>query len=270
MSTLHRQLRMLRAHYRRLYMTGEVTADTYLAVRSVMLPPDPTHLGPHPYSADEVAALWGLLDKRWPKLPPAAAQRWLARWRNGRSPYSRIRGHAIRCQLDAIITLALHCGLRKTEILALDERSMHPDNEGVAVWDAGEAWTGGFREVRYSDEACKRIAPWMNLRSVIAPSHDRPWLNLHSRTTVREPMTAFTFSNLLGTYIGPGWTFRRLRDSAALRWVEERVSALELADRLGLAVSSIDRYLALAPLTSEEMLEAVTQYAPEFERLMSV
>jgi hypothetical protein len=73
--------------------------------------------------------------------------------------------------------------------------------------------------------------------------------------TVREPMTDFTFGNLLGTYVGPGWTFRRLRDTAALHWVQERVPVLELADRLGLVVSSIDRLLALAPITWEELRE---------------
>ena len=55
-----------------------------------------------------------------------------------------------------------------------------------------------------------------------------------------------------------------------MRWVQERVPALELADRLGLAVSSIDPFLALAPITNDEMIEAVERHAPEFERLMGV
>jgi hypothetical protein len=95
----------------------------------------------------------------------------------------------------------------------------------------------------------------MIVRGVIAPGHDRPWLNLHARTTVREPMTEHSFSRLLSTYVGPGYTFRRLRDTCALRWVQERVPALELVERLGLAVSSIDPHLALAPLTNEELIE---------------
>jgi len=53
-----------------------------------------------------------------------------------------------------------------------------------------------------------------------------------------------------------------------LRWVQERVAVLELAERLGVAVSSIDSYLALAPPTREEMIEAAKRYGPEFERLM--
>lgn len=262
-STLRRQLTMLRAHYRRLYLAGEATAETYVGVRSVEFPPDTTRSGPNPYTPEQIAGLWTLLDERWPKLPPDKERRWLGRWHDGRSPYSRIRVHAIRCQLDAIIALALHCGLRKTEILRLDERSMHPDNEGVVVWRGGTPWNGGFREVPYSDEARELVAPWMSLRSVIAPGHDHAWLNLHARTTVREPMTEFTFSNLLGTYVGPGWTFRRLRDTCALRWVQERLPALELVERLGLAVSSIDPFLALAPITNEELIESAKRcYEP--------
>ena len=266
-STLRRQLKMLRAHYRRLYTAGRATADTYLAMRSVELPPDTTHQGPNPYTPEQIDGLWRLLDERWPKLPHDKERRWLGRWRDGRSPYSRIRVHAIRCQLDAIIALALHCGLRKSEILALDERSMHPDNEGVVVWDGGVPWSGRSREVPYSDEARELIAPWMNLRSVIAPGHDRAWLNLHAGPSMRESMTEGTFSSLLSTYIAPGWTFRRLRDTCALRWVQERVPVLELVERLGLAVSSIDPFLALAPITTEELIEWTKRCEPEFMRL---
>ena len=256
-SMLRKQLTMLRAHYRRLCDTGEVTASTYLGVRSVELPPDTTLSGPNPYTPEEIDGLWALLDERWPKLPPEQERRWIGRWRDGRSPYSRIRAHAVRCQLDAIIALALNCGLRKMEILRLDERSMHTDNEGVVVWRSAP-WEGGFREVLYTDEARELIAPWTSLRAVIAPGHDRPWLNLHAGPTLREPMTEHSFSRLLGTYVGPGWTFRRLRDTCGLRWVEDRVDALELADRLGLAIASIDPFLALAPITTEELIEAVS------------
>lgn len=43
-STLRRRLKMLRAHYRRLYLAGDATPDTYLALRSVELPPDGVRL----------------------------------------------------------------------------------------------------------------------------------------------------------------------------------------------------------------------------------
>jgi site-specific recombinase XerD len=46
-STLRRQLKMLRAHYRRLCIAGEIPGGAYHAVRSVELPPDTTHSGPN-------------------------------------------------------------------------------------------------------------------------------------------------------------------------------------------------------------------------------
>jgi hypothetical protein len=46
-----------------------------------------------------------------------------------------------------------------------------------------------------------------------------------------------------------------LRNTRALHWVKERVPALEVVDRLVLAVSSIDRFLGLAPITWEELRE---------------
>jgi len=57
--------------------------------------------------------------------------------------------------------------------------------------------------------------------------------------------------------VGPGWTFRRLRDTCALGWVHERAPVLDLVGRLGLAVSSIDPFLARAPLTNEELIESL-------------
>lgn len=40
------------------------------------------------------------------------------------------------------------------------------------------------------------------------------------------------------------------------------------ADQLGLAVNSSDRLLALAPITSEELLESLQRGEPEFGRLV--
>lgn len=59
-----------------------------------------------------------------------------------------------------------------------------------------------------------------------------------------------------------------LRDTCALRWVQERVPALELVGLLGLAVSSIDPFLALAPITNEELIESAKRCEPEFSRLL--
>jgi integrase len=74
---------------------------------------------PRPYTRNELRALQATLDERWPKLPHEDAEKWLPRFSEGRSPYSRVRVHAISTQLDAIIALALHMGLRRSEIFKL-------------------------------------------------------------------------------------------------------------------------------------------------------
>src|SRR5450756_1898208 len=86
---------------------------------------------PQPYNRNELRTLRSTLDERWPKLSPEEADRWLRRVRDGRSPYSRVRVHAIRCQLDAILALALHLGLRRAEIFRQDIRFIHNDNYAV-------------------------------------------------------------------------------------------------------------------------------------------
>jgi hypothetical protein len=63
-----------------------------------------------PYNRTQLRALQATLDERWPKLPREEADRWLHRVKEGRSPYSRVRVHAIRCQLDCIVALALQLG----------------------------------------------------------------------------------------------------------------------------------------------------------------
>jgi hypothetical protein len=67
----------------------------------------------------DLRTLRSLLDERWPKLAPEDAERWLGRVKDGRSPYNRVRSHAIRCQLDANVALALHLGLRRAVVPVL-------------------------------------------------------------------------------------------------------------------------------------------------------
>lgn len=112
------------------YERRVIDAETLLAVRAVQLSAQCSRVAqPNPYRPKDLRALRAALDDRWPKLPTDEARKWLTRFRDGRSPYSRVRSHVIRCQLDAIIALALHLGLRRREIYALDMVTAHPDND---------------------------------------------------------------------------------------------------------------------------------------------
>jgi hypothetical protein len=65
--------------------------------------------------------------------------------------------------------------------------------------------------------------------------HLGPWLNLHAEHTKADPMTRATFDKLLLTYIGPGWTLKRLRDTCAAAWVRSGMPLEYLRQLLGLS-----------------------------------
>jgi hypothetical protein len=52
---------------------------------------------------------------------------------------------------------------------------------------------------------------------------------------MRAPMTVHTFSRLLQTYVGPGWTLKRLRDTCAAAWVRSELPLEHLRQLLGLS-----------------------------------
>jgi integrase len=135
-ATVRKWRAMILAFYAWCWRAGYVSGDQLLELRTIRPPSgSAARAQPEPYRPGELRELRRVLDERWPRLPDDEAQRWVARWRDGLSPYSRIRSHAIRTQLDAVITLALHCGLRRAEIFRLDEQSINTDNAYVVVWD---------------------------------------------------------------------------------------------------------------------------------------
>jgi hypothetical protein len=90
---------MIRAIYRWAYEHGHVSADALLAVRAIKPPPESSRgVQPKPYRREQIKALWATLDERWPTLPDDEAWHWINRWREDRSPHSRIRSHAVHHQ----------------------------------------------------------------------------------------------------------------------------------------------------------------------------
>jgi integrase len=133
-----------------------------------------------PYNRAELRALRATVDERWPKLSEEEALRWLSRVKDGRSPYIRLRAQAIRCQPDAIVALALHTGLRRAEVLALDVVCLHHNNQGVVVRDKDGSLDGNCREGPLTDAARKAVEAWILCRGFLSPNHEQAWLNLHA------------------------------------------------------------------------------------------
>jgi site-specific recombinase XerD len=235
-STVRKHLAMAHVFFEWGYEHRHVDAATLLAVRAVRLPVASARVAvPQPYRPSELRALRTTLDQRWPKLADDEAEKWLRRYSDGRSPYSRVRSHGIRCQLDAIIMLALHLGLRRREIFALDVVMAHPDNDSVVVWGDDARSVERARAVPWTVAARAAMSAWIDCRYAIAPEHDRLWLNLHAEPTIMQPMKAETFNRALATYIGRGWTLKQLRDTCAAGWVRAGLPLGRLRELLGLA-----------------------------------
>ena len=66
-----------------------------------------------------------------------------------------------------------------------------------------------------------------------APRIGRCGLNLWGRNTITQPMTKHAFEKVLRTYVGEGWTFRRLRDTCALEWLRAGLQVWHLQQMLG-------------------------------------
>jgi integrase len=264
-NTVRKYVGMLRAFYRWGHAQGRVTADTYLAVRAIKPPQGSSRqVQPQPYRRKEIKALWTTLDERWPTLPDDEAWHWINRWRDGRSPYSRIRSHAIHHQLAAVLGLALNCGLRRAEIFRLDEIVMHDDNAGVLV----AVSDGAYREVPYTISARDLIAPWMCIRKAINLDHRRAWLSLWSAPTVREPMSRESFNTLLPTYLGP-WQFSRLRATCGVGWAKAGLPPEHLRRVLGYAsVSDVMPYLGLVGGDLERWMRRLdVKFQPQIGRV---
>ena len=217
-----------------------------------------------PYSRRELGDLAASLDTRWPRLPPDDAMRWTRRFLEGRSPYSRVRGHAIRLQLDAVIAVALHLGLRRTEIFQLHGDWCHYDNFGVVVWKSGVPWDGACREVPHTDGSRDAMRAWLDFRDLLAVDHDSPWVATWSTDTLGQPMTRDVFNTLLRTYIGRGWTLKRLRDTCAVAWLRAGLP-IEMARQL-LGLSSLEDVLPYASLARGDLDGHMRRAARSFAR----
>jgi site-specific recombinase XerD len=108
-------------------------------------------------------------------------------------------------------------------------------NHGVVVLDKSGSLDGKSREIPLTDAARLAVHEWIVCRYYLSPEHQFPWLNLHAERTKSAPMTRHTFDKLLLTYIGPGWTLKRLRDTCAVGWVRSTMPLEWLRELLGLS-----------------------------------
>ncbi len=232
-NTLRKERQMVLSFLTWAHETGRVSAENLLAMQSVVSPQGATSRSrPENYSSKELRFFREVINTRWPLMDDARARKFARRWENGDTPYSRIRKHAIRLQLDAVISLALHCGLQRREIFALHVDDLHYDNAYIVVW-SGERWHSSHREVPYTEEARAAVRAWLDFRACMGVKHDSPWLNLWAAKTAREPLGPDTFAKLLSAYVDPSLSYRRLRHTCGIAWLKAGMKLWEVQRFLG-------------------------------------
>ena len=257
---------LLRPFFNWMFEAKLIGAETIMAVRSVR---NPNGAGaqnePRPYSAKELKRFWTNLEERWPLVE----ERWFKYWEQGRSKYKRIATHVMRLQIEAIVALALDCGLRRIEIFSAEIDHIHPDSSYVIVPQRGKRASGKdhYREVPFTEDARDAMFEWLEMRSKIGVKHARPWVSASAACRPEggwvNPMSFVRFEGLIVT-IGP-WELHRFRHTCATNWLRAGVDIEKVKEILGHA--TIQQTLRYAKLAREDVQKQVVAGEGRFRQM---
>lgn len=257
---------LLRPFFSWMFEAKLIDAEAIMAIRSVRDPNGASaHNDPRPYSAKELKRFWVDLEERWPLVE----DRWFKYWEQGRSKYPRIATHVMRLQIEAIVGLALDCGLRRIEIFSAEIDHIHPDSAYVVVPQRGKRASGKdhYREVPFTEDARDAMFEWLEMRTRIGVKHDRPWVLASSvgrpKGVWMNPMSFGGFEELIST-IGP-WQLHRLRHTCATNWLRAGVSIEQVKEILGHA--TIQQTLRYAKLAREDAQKQVVAGESRFRQM---
>lgn len=265
-NTVARKNKMIRPFYRWAFDVELIDGDRLMRMQAVPHPAGSSQSAPRPYTAKELAQFRAELDARWPMVDP----KWWPRYRRGASRYKRVASEVMRLQIEAIVALALHGGLRRREIFHLAIEDMHPQNAYIVVRQRAQVANGKdrMREVPYTEAARAKVERWLTMRAeIVGDQHDSPWIVAVSNVREgdwRKPMGFERFAELLTT-IGD-WQLHRFRHTSATMWLRAGVK-LELVSRY-LGHARIQQTLAYAELIRDDIQVAVERNESRFARLI--
>jgi site-specific recombinase XerD len=260
-NTVRFHLNMLRPFWRWAWEAGHLDADSWLRLKDVKPPRGATgHSLPNPYTRKEIAELWRKIEDKHPLATPLQVDRWNRRNQLKRAtPWSVMGRHGRRLQTEAIVALALYCGLRRTEIYNLGLDDLHPDNAYIVVRGKRVDHQEKVRKVPYTDAAREAVTRWLEYRkSLFIKTHRTVWLCLRP-PRAREPMYETQFNSLLRQY---GYELHRLRHTCAT----ERLRAgmpLEAVQRL-LGHASIQQTLGYAEVVARDVQQHAERSDEDF------
>lgn len=264
-NTVRKKLNQIRPFYSWMYAAGIITPEQYLQIRNVKDPRGATATSdPKPYNRVEMRRFWIALDAAWPVLPASGrGSRAITRWEKGQGGWRPVWKHAMRLQLNAMIRLALDCGLRRSEIYRLELADLHYDNEYLVVWRAAKGQRGVRvqQSIPMTIEVRQALYTWVEFRSKMKPGHTRPWLSCYGPTST-QPMWWTRFQTLLQDTVGPEWAWHRLRHTCATEWLRAGME-LEIVSRL-LGHSNIQQTLCYAKIVSGDVTRHMERHESTF------
>jgi site-specific recombinase XerD len=261
-NTVRKKANEVRPFYNWCYSVKLIDGDRLMEIKSVKDPKGATGKStPKPYSQKEI--------KRWrqelnDRLPFMEHYR-LGYWRTGRAKYRRVAGHFERVQMEAIVTLALYCGLRRSEIRALSIDDMHPENEYIVV---REGKGGKYREVPHCATSREKVDAWLQHRAELDPDHDDPWLSLAANQAEGgwlKPMGEERYDKLLHK-IG-NWHLHRFRHTCATNWLRAGMPLEKVQKLLGHA--TLEQTLAYAELVRSDIQKSMETHEAAFEKALA-
>lgn len=267
-NTVRKKLNMIRPFFAWCYAAGLITGDQWLRLKQVKDPRGASSITlPKPYTRKEMIAFWADLERALPLLPTnGVGSQALRRWIQGRGLWARLRRHAMRLQIEAMVKLALHGGLRRAEIFRLKLDDLHYDNEYIVVVGKADPQTGEpkVREVPFTGPMRDAMYTWLEFRALLRPTHDSPWLSLWGPDTHANPMTWETFSELLKDQIGGSWTWHRFRHTCATEWLRAGVALETVSTLLGHA--TLQQTLAYAKIAKSDVARAMGKRESDFSQ----
>lgn len=262
-NTVRKHANALRPFFEWGWRKGLIDDGRYLRLRDVENPRGSTGRStPRPYSRKELDAFWRALDARWPL---DREEHWVRRFERGLSRYRRVWPLATRRQLDAMVRLALDCGMRRDEVFRAQLDDIHPDNAYVVVRGARKG-TGDrearIREVPYTEAARAAMAEWLQMRTVVmgafGEAHESVWLALHPSASPNNPMLPSSpaapmrhraFKSQLAT-VG-GYELHRFRHTCATERLRSGMKLENLQRFLG--HGSLQQTLAYAEIVRDDI-----------------
>jgi integrase len=251
---------MLKPFFGWAWEAGLVSADTFMLVRRIAPPAKSSARGlPRPYKRPELTKFWAELDAAYPWLD--RPDYYWPRFARGTTPFRRVRKEAARAQFEAMIALALQCGLRRQEIYDCSIDDMHPDNEYVVV---REGKGGKMREVPHTDASREAIQKWLEVRHRLKPRHSRPWLNLWGtkKKDWAGAMSFYKFEKLFNK-LGSGWELHRFRHTCGTEWLRS-TERIELVRKL-LGHSNITQTEGYAEVVRDDLHDAMNRSQRQFQ-----